>query len=215
MSIHSKTIVAILVSGIVLNFARAEGTQGMPSMPLIKPVKTYSISSSEQGEALVEQRGFGDKEPEVRMMNLMMVEGSGFEGMDMNSSGAYSAGDGAHAGHGVMAASDKPLAKEVGKSSDASKLNFEVLIAPNPPKVGANILTIRPTHIESGKLAKGLKAKAQVYMTSMDMGTEEPKVKEVKPGEYQIKAVFSMQGPWAVKFITADGEKVFDFQVSK
>lgn len=216
-------IVTLLSVGVSFNSAWADGSQGMPGMPLIQPKKTYSVTSNDQGEELVEQRGFGDQEPEVRMMNLMMVEGSGFEGMDMSDPAAMKAmseksysGDshGAHAGHGAMAAASEAAAKQTAKSADSS-FNFEVSIAPNPPKVGANILTVRPTHVESGKPAKALKAKAEVYMTSMDMGTETPKVKEVKPGEYQIKAIFSMAGPWAVKFITVDGSKIFNFQVTK
>ena len=64
------------------------------------------------------------------------------------------------------------------------------------------------------KPAKGIQINTKVYMTSMDMGTEEPKVKEIKSGEYQVKASFSMQGPWAVKLIFPENkEKVFDFNV--
>ena len=64
------------------------GTEGMPGMPKIAPKKSYSVSSVDASEELQEQRGFGDKEPEVRMMNLMMVGGSGMEGMTMESGGS-------------------------------------------------------------------------------------------------------------------------------
>ena len=60
---------------------------------------------------------------------------------------------------------------------------------------------------------KGLKLKTQVYMLSMDMGTETPEVKEIKPGIYQTKAPFSMSGPWAIKIVTPFGEKVFNVKV--
>ena len=50
-------------------------------------------------------------------------------------------------------------------------------------------------------------------MTSMDMGTEKPEVREVAPGKYRLKAVFSMKGPWAVKVVLPEGgEKVLTFE---
>lgn len=220
MSKKFRIIMIFALTASLSNLALAEGTQSMPGMPLIKPKKSYSVKTTDQGEELVEQRGFGDKEPEVRMMNLMMVEGSGYEGMDMSDPAAMKAmGEssasayGGHSGHGTMASAEKTSpTKETGKTD---QYTFEPKINPDPPKVGANLLSIRLTHIKSGKAANGIKLKAQVYMTNMDMGTEEPKVKEVKPGEYQVKAIFSMQGPWAVKLIAPDGEKVFNFQATK
>ena len=58
----------------------------MPQMPRIEPKKVFVVPSQDAGEALLEDRGFGEEEDQVRMMNLMMVEGSGFEGMDMTQS---------------------------------------------------------------------------------------------------------------------------------
>jgi hypothetical protein len=46
--------------------------------------KTYEVPTKHAGEALLEQRGYGAREPEVRMQNLMMVGGSEAEGMDMS-----------------------------------------------------------------------------------------------------------------------------------
>lgn len=66
--------------------------EGMPNMPRIAPKRVYTVPTREAGEELLESRGFGDREPSVRMMNLMMVEGSGYEGMEM---GGHS-----HAGSG-------------------------------------------------------------------------------------------------------------------
>ena len=58
-------------------------SEAMPSMPVLKPVRVYTVQGKEDWEKI---RGFGDKEPHVRMMNLMMVEGSGMEGMEMDMS---------------------------------------------------------------------------------------------------------------------------------
>src|SRR4051812_4447332 len=74
----------IFFLAITLLTTRAwSGEEGMPKMPLIQPKKTFTVSTQEAGENLLEQRGYGDQEPMVRMMNLMMVGGSGYEGMDM------------------------------------------------------------------------------------------------------------------------------------
>jgi hypothetical protein len=46
------------------------------------------------------------------------------------------------------------------------------------------------------------------------MGTEEPDVREVSNGKYQVKAPFAMRGPWALKLIFSGAkEKVFSFDV--
>ena len=198
------TILLTFIVGLTANLVLAEGTQGMPGLPRIQPKKSYSVRTNDEGEELVEQRGFGDKEPEIKMMNLMMVEGSGYEGMDMKGPAA--------SGH-MMTVAENPPTKDTGKSTGGDEYVYESKIAPDPSKVGANILTIHL--MKAGKPAKGLKLKAQVYMTSMDMGTEEPKMKEVKPGEYQVKAIFSMAGPWAVKLISPEGEKIFEFNAVK
>lgn len=73
-------------------------TQDMPSMPLIQPKKTTVVTTVEEGRALLRDRGFGAKEDEVEMMNLMMVEGSGVEGMDHSSHGNAPTQD-PHSGH--------------------------------------------------------------------------------------------------------------------
>lgn len=175
------------------------GTEGMPQMPTIHPKRTVTVSSQEQGDALQEDRGFGDRERGVAMMNLMMVEGSGYEGMDM-------------AGMDMGASQPKPSTAPP-KPQAVNGYRFELKPAV-ASKVGANDVTI--TVRKGAQPAKGLKPKAQVYMTSMDMGTDEPKVKEVAPGVYQLKAVYTMAGPWAVKLIMPDGtEHAFDVTVSK
>jgi hypothetical protein len=58
----------------------------MPGMPIVHPKREFVLQPG-QGEALRAQRGFGLDAPMINMMNLMMVEGSGYEGMDMNMHG--------------------------------------------------------------------------------------------------------------------------------
>ncbi len=195
--------VAVFSSLLILSAAGAESVQGMTGLPLVKPKKTYSVSTKDQGEELLEQRGFGDQEPEVRMMNLMMVEGSGFEGMDMNDPAAKGAMKPvASSGHSAHA----------GSATETVKFVYESKIVPSPPKVGANLFTFRL--LKAGAAVKGVPVKVRVTMTSMDMGTDEPKVKEA-PDSYQTKVIFSMPGPWAVKVLTPGEEKVFLFDVGK
>ncbi len=183
--------------------------EGMPSMPLIKPKRTIVVSGAAAGEELRDQRGFGDQEPMVRMMNLMMVEGSGYEGMDMSRMTMASASTAVGHGHeGHMAPAAAPSKEQ------PATYDLKAKITPDPPKVGTNVLEVQALAKDGQKPMPGLRLKAQVYMTSMDMGTEEPKVKEVSPGTYQVKAVFSMMGPWAVKLMLPEGgEKVFSFDV--
>lgn len=57
--------------------------ESMPNMPRIEPQRVYSVGTEQEGEDLLEERGFGEQEPRVRMMNRMMVGGSGLENMDM------------------------------------------------------------------------------------------------------------------------------------
>ncbi len=202
--------VLLLVSLVLLKIPVQAASEGMSNMPTIQPKKVYRIKSAEEGEQLQEQRGYGDQEPMVRMMNLMMVGGSGYEGMDMeqmNAKGGHE-GHAEHSGHS-MGAMSAPMPAE-GQTAQYDLLGE---IVPKPPKVGANVFELRASIKNTQKPAKGLKFKAQVYMTSMDMGTEEPKVLEVSPGRYQTKAVFSMKGPWAVKILFPEGgEKVFTFE---
>ena len=195
---------------LVLSLQARAGEEGMTHMPKVAPAKSYTVQTKESGEDLLDQRGFGHKEPMVRMMNLMMVGGSGYEGMDMaQASGKTEGSTMMHKGHMQMAANE-----DGHKATTPSEgFNFDIQINPNPPKVGANTVSISIVDSKTGALRKGLKVKAQVYMTSMDMGTDEPRVREVSPGKYQLKATFSMKGPWAVKLGLPGQEKVFNVDV--
>jgi hypothetical protein len=85
----------------------------------------------------------------------------------------------------------------------------------SPAKSGDNALDIAITNA-AGKPIKGAKITASVAMTSMDMGTEHPSVKEVGNGRYAATVAFSMAGPWRITLkVVAPGEKPqtksFDF----
>lgn len=181
---------------LAVGFPAMAGQEGMASMPVITPTRVFTV---QEGQDLESQRGFGDQEPTVRMMNLMMVEGSGMEGMDMAMNETHSA----------AASANTP-------SQTEGNYDYEIK-QPSKAKVGTNSVDVLITDKKSKKPAKGLHLKSEVYMTSMDMGTETPAVKEISGGLYRIKAPFSMKGPWAIKLIFQDGkeEKVLNFDVQK
>jgi hypothetical protein len=92
--------------------------------------------------------------------------------------------------------------------------DVQTQITPDPPNVGPNEVEITVQNKNTRKPVGGLKLKVRVSMTSMDMGTEEPKVKEIAPGKYRVKVAFAMKGPWAVKvFLPEGGEKVLNYEV--
>lgn len=186
------------------------GTEAMASMPRLKSKRTFIIKSKVQGEDLKDQSGFGEKEPEVRMMNLMMVEGSGYEGMDMAQ---MSMGKMKDEQPMQMAQAETPAVK--GPAVGRVIYQFDLKTKPNPVQSGSNEIVISISDLKTKAPKEALKMKAKVYMTSMDMGTDEPRVRETAPGQYQLKATFSMNGPWAVKIILPNQEKIFDFNVGK
>ena len=197
-----KTEIALILSFALISASAWSSEEGMPKMPLIQPKKTYLIPNEQAGEDLLENRGYGEREAMVRMMNLMMVTGSGYEGMDMAMEGM----------------SGRPSAKKPvppvpsPAEGQSATYDFAAKLAQEPAKVGVNLVVVSIQRKSDQKPAKGLQIKAQVSMTSMDMGTEEPKVREIAPGSYQVKAVFSMKGPWAVKLLLPEGaEKVLNF----
>ena len=188
----SILVVAILSQSYLVS----ADSEGMKQMPKITPKKIYTVKSKANGEDILDSRGFGDKEPEVRMMNLMMVEGSGVEGMDMSAGHS----------HTMQVAANENATK--GPETGSSKYEYKATIKSGVAKVGANVVNISIRDLKANEPKKGLKPKAQVYMTSMDMGTDEPRVRETSPGNYQLTATFSMKGPWAVKLMLPDEEKV-------
>ena len=77
-----KKFVSSITIFLIMTPAAFAEHEEMPSMPRLQPQKIFIVKD---GLELESQRGFGAQEPMVRMMNLMMVEGSGMEGMDMGS----------------------------------------------------------------------------------------------------------------------------------
>jgi len=85
----------------------------------------------------------------------------------------------------------------------------------NAPKAGDNALQITVADAQ-GKPVAGAKITTTVAMTSMDMGTTHPAVKEMGDGKYVATVNFGMAGPWRVKVkATLPGQapvvKAFDF----
>lgn len=198
---------------LLISLTGYAGTEGMPNMPTIKAKQTHVVKTTEDGETLRDERGFGDKEPEVKMMNLMMVEGSGYAGMDMSNGMKMAANDKSAPVMDMSGAEKKTGTMEM----DEKTTSYDVKQSPTtkPPKTGVNALEFS-VNDKQGKPVKGLKIKSEVKMLSMDMGTENPRVKEVSPGKYQVKVSFSMQGPWGVTLIFPNGEQhTFDFNAGK
>jgi hypothetical protein len=220
MTIVAKLFLTAPLATLIFS-ASAFGTeQGMPSMPLIKEKRVFTVSPKDD---LQSEQGFGDQEPMVKMMNLMMVEGSGMEGMSMDMAPGKEMAPGMKMGSGMkmapgmkMSANEKMPAESASETAKTSEPQYLVdAKSLTPPKAGTDLIQVSVLDLKSKKPVKGLKLKAQVYMTSMDMGTETPLVKESKNGGYELKAPFAMKGPWAVKLIFPDKtEKVFNFEVA-
>ena len=173
------------------------------SRPQLKEKSSYVWTGKEDWDT---RTHFGKLEPMVRMMTLMMVGGSGMEGMKMAPMDmVFNAANFTEGG-------DDPMKDMPGMNSSALK------VAATLPKPGVgdndvsvNILT------PDGKPVIGAKITTSIAMTSMDMGTTHPAVKELGKGKYAVKANFSMGGPWRLTLIvTAPGlppsSYVFDFE---
>jgi len=113
------------------------------------------------------------------------------------------------------AASATPPAPSAPSPTPAAPVPLIIAAAINAPKAGDNALQITITDAQ-GKPVTGAKITTSVAMTSMDMGTTHPAVKEKGNGQYTTTANFSMAGPWRVKVkVTSVGQKpqtkAFDF----
>jgi len=230
------------------------------TIPELKEKGTYTATGDENWE---KQTGFGKNAGMVGMMNLMMVGGSGMEGMKMpamtmkfdEQNYAKPGPDDADSSMaGMDMSSGKPAPKTdaiskpggmTGMKMDAAPpaasqsapadggmagMNMAPPTVPNAPavaasltitattatpKMGDNPLTIRITNAQ-GKPVTGAVINTSVAMTSMDMGTTHPTVKEKGAGQYAATATFSMAGPWRVNVkVTLPGQKpqtkAFDF----
>ena len=187
-----------------MGMAMGHDSTGMPQL------KEKSVTKAVAGMDLTKNAGFGQNAPMVGMMNLMMVGGSGMEGMkmapmDMKFDEANFAGQGSDA-----SMADMPM----GGMDVKGSLKVEAKL--DKASVGDNSVSI--TILTSdGKPVEKAKVTTAVAMKSMDMGTAHPAVKELGKGRYVTKANFSMGGPWRLTLtVTASGMKpstyTFDFE---
>ncbi|MBS1701392.1 MAG: FixH family protein [Armatimonadetes bacterium] len=159
------------------------------SMPQLKEKSSYVWTGNEEWET---RTGFGKLEPMVKMMILMMVGGSGMEGMKMLPMDmVFNAENFTEGGDAPM--KDMPMA-------NSQTLKVEAKIG--NVGVGDNNVAITVT-TPDGKPVTGAKVTTAVAMTNMDMGTTHPAVKELGKGKYAMKANFSMNGPWRLTLVVS------------
>jgi hypothetical protein len=161
------------------------------------PKQVVTVKGDEDWESLT---GFGPNESMVGMMTLMMVGGSGMEGMKMapmkpGSMAGMDMSDG-----GGMAGMD--MSGKGGAKAAPSGYRVKATVNPNPPAVDVNTIDLAITGPD-GRPAAGLKLNATVAMTSMDMGTARPKVEDLGQGRYRVAAEFTMKGSWRVAIAEA------------
>ncbi len=171
-----------------LGYSNHSGHKGL-SMLQLKEKTAYAWTEDMDFDT---RTGFGRLEPMVRMMILMMVGGSGMEGMrmppmkmDFNEANFLESKEGGEMPGMTMAA--KPFKVE-------AKLD-KALVGDNTVLV--TVLTPDGTPVEKAKIT------TSIAMTSMDMGTTHPAVKELGKGKYSVKANFSMAGPWRITLTIA------------
>lgn len=97
--------------------------------------------------------------------------------------------------------------------SEAATANVQVTatVHPGTPQVGDNTIDLVITD-GSGKPVSGLKLTARVAITTMDMGTARPAVKNLGNGHYRVGAKFSMNGPWRVTVSAGAAPSALDFE---
>jgi nitrogen fixation protein FixH len=172
----------------------------LQEMPMAKKKRIYTVTGEEDFEAV---SGFGANDSMAGMMNLMMVEGSGIENMEMAPMKAQETDSVA-----LENVTDK---KALERKSISQNLSMKVVVEPKKPIMGTNKLNIRVTD-QNGKPMMGLKLKAIVAMASMDMGTTTPKVRELESGNYEVETRFLMQGPWRVTITSQNKEGIETFK---
>ncbi len=175
------------------------------SMPQLKEKTSYDWTETMEWDT---RTGFGKLDPMVRMMILMMVGGSGMEGMKMAPMEMKF--DAAN----FVESADQPMKDMQGMEMGDKALKVEAKL--DKATVGNNNVTVTISSPD-GKPVEKAKIKAAIAMTSMDMGTMHPVVKELGKGKYVLTANFSMGGPWRLTLIvTAPNTKpatyTFDFE---
>ncbi len=175
---------------------------GAMKMPQLLSSGSTTVSGDEDWSTAT---GFGRNEAMVGMMIQMMVGGSGMEGMKMAAmkmdfgDANFMPGEA-----GGMPAMDMDGTKAVKATAKLS----------GSPKTGENRLEITVVDAK-GKPVEKAKITLSVAMTSMDMGTTHPSIKELGKGKYSASVGFSMVGPWRVTAKVEAGGKsatfTFDF----
>ena len=159
------------------------------SMPQLKEKSSYDWTGNEDWET---RTGFGKLEPMVKMMILMMVGGSGMEGMKMLPM------DMVFNAENFMEGGDSPMKDMPMANSQALKVEAKI----EKVDIGDNNVAIMIS-TPDGKPVTGAKITTAVAMTNMDMGTTHPSIKELGKGKYAVKANFSMNGPWRLTLIVS------------
>jgi hypothetical protein len=208
-----RNIDRILLGGfLALGLFHSAALAGTPDsyegMPQLKEKKVYTATGKEDWSKTT---GFGANTAMNEMMNQMMVGGSGMENMRMdmpkmddsgkNDDSMQMADKGGMDGMD-MGRAQKPSSKSK-KTATQPSVEIKASLQTEPPKVGYNLLTFTVTDKATGKPLEKLKVAAKVFMTSMDMGTDKPKVEELGKGRYQVKVSYSMAGPWRVELTLA------------
>lgn len=188
--------------------------QSMRQMPRLQPKRVLTVTGREDWDAL---RGFGKDAPMVEMMTLMMVGGSGMEHMKMAPMERVATAGKRHADAGTEEPPSPRVPAGVRAPSLPNSVSVVATVSPNPPVVGDSTLRLTLTNAR-GKPLAGAKLAASLAMTSMNMGTTRPALKEGPPGQYTTTLPFSMAGPWRVTLTVtpADGPpftRSFDFNV--
>ncbi len=159
------------------------------SMPQLKEKSSYIWTGNEEWET---RTGFGKLEPMVKMMILMMVGGSGMEGMKMLPM------DMVFNAENFMEGGDSPMKDMPAANSQTLKVEAKI----EKVGIGDNNVSITIT-TPDGKAVTSAKVTTAVAMTNMDMGTTHPAMKELGKGKYALKANFSMNGPWRLTLIVS------------
>lgn len=147
--------------------------------------KETSVTVISGDEDWASYQGFGNNDPMVAMMNMMMVGGSGMEGMKMAPM-RLNFGSANFRKRSDMSPADEPK----------GDLQIEAKLEDNPI-VGVHALIIQLKDL-AGKPIPEAKVSVVVSMTSIDMGSSSPVVKPVGDGKFKGKVTLSMAGPWRV-----------------
>lgn len=94
-----------------------------------------------------------------------------------------------------------------GGKSEPSAFKMALTTEPTPPvEDQATLFKLNLTDT-SGKPVTGAEVKADLKMTSMDMGKNEVTLADKGSGNYEGRGTFTMAGPWKVTVTAKQGDK--------